>query len=80
MESVKSVPGESFMSVKIRISFTEDEELAGVIRLLSPALKSCKVSRKKEGKHRNAYADLRPGFQNDEPEAGAKRVEKHDKT
>ena len=40
MESVKSVPGESFMSVKIRISFTEDEELAGVIRLLSPALKS----------------------------------------
>lgn len=51
------------MSVKIRISFTEDEELAGVIRLLSPALKSYKVSGKKEGKHRNAYADLQPGFQ-----------------
>ena len=46
------------MSVKIRISFTEDEELAGVIRLLSPALKSYKVSKKKEGKYRNAYADL----------------------
>ncbi len=46
------------MSVKIRVSFTEDEELAGVIRLLSPALKSYKVSRKKEGKHLNAYADL----------------------
>lgn len=46
------------MSVKIRISFTEDEELAGVIRLLSPALKSHKVSGKKEGKYRNAYADL----------------------
>lgn len=46
------------MSVKIRISYTEDEELAGVIRLLSPALKSYKVSGKKEGKHRNAYADL----------------------
>ena len=59
------------MSVKIRISFTEDEELAGVIRLLSPALKSCKVSGKKEGKYRNAYADLRLGFQNDEPKEGA---------
>ena len=46
------------MSVKIRISYTEEEELAGVIRLLSPTLKSYKVSGKKEGKHRNAYADL----------------------
>lgn len=55
------------MSVKIRISYTKAEELAGVIRLLSPALKSYKVSRKKEGKYRNAYADLRHGFQNDEP-------------
>lgn len=59
------------MSVKVRISYTEDEELAGVIRLLSPALKSYKVSGKKEGKYRNAYTDLRPGFQNDEPGEGA---------
>ena len=58
MVIAQSVPGESVMSVKIRISFTEDEELAGVIRLLSPALKSHKVSGKKEGKYRNAYADL----------------------
>ena len=55
------------MSVKIRISYTEEEELAGVIRLLSPALKSYKGSGKKEGKYRNAYADLYPGLQNDEP-------------
>lgn len=55
------------MSVKIRISYTEEEELAGVIRRLSPVLKSYKVSGKREGKYRNAYADLRPGFQNDEP-------------
>ncbi len=58
------------MSVKIRISFTEEQELAGVIRLLSPALKSYKVSGKKEGKYRNAYADLQPGFQNDESGEG----------
>lgn len=55
------------MSVKIRISYTEEEELAGVIRRLSPVLKSYKVSGKREGKYRNAYADLYPGFQNDEP-------------
>jgi len=46
------------MSVKIRISYTKEEELAGVIRLLSPVIKSYKVSRKKEGQYRNAYADL----------------------
>lgn len=46
------------MSVKIRISYTEEEELTEVIRLLSPALRSYKVSGKKEGKYRNAYADL----------------------
>lgn len=46
------------MSVKIRISYTEAEELAGVIRLLSPALKSWKVSGKQKGKYRNAYAYL----------------------
>lgn len=68
------------MSVKIRISYTEEEELAGVIRLLSPSLKSYKVSGKREGKHRNAYADLRPGFQNDETGESAKRVEKPNKT
>lgn len=58
------------MSVKIRISYIEEEELAGVIRLLSPALKSYKVSGKKEGKYRNAYADLHQGFQNDESGEG----------
>lgn len=59
------------MSVKIRISYTEDEELAKVLRRLSPMIKTYKVSKKKEGKHRNAYADLLPGFQNDELGEGA---------
>ena len=72
MESVKSVQGESFMSVKIRISYTEEQELARVLRLLSPVIKTYKVSGKKEGKHRNAYANLLPGFQNDESRDEAK--------
>lgn len=43
------------MSVKIKISYTTDKELAGVIRLLSPVLGSKKVSKNREGKYRKAY-------------------------
>ena len=46
------------MSVKIKVSYSTDEELAGVIRLLSPALKGYKISRNKEGRYKKAYADL----------------------
>lgn len=46
------------VNVKIKISYTEDQELAGVIRLLSPALKGYKISRNKEGRYKKAYADL----------------------
>lgn len=59
------------MSVKIRISYNTDEELAGVLRLLSPWVKSWKKSGTSKGKYRNAYADLHTGFQNRGPEEGA---------
>lgn len=48
------------MSVRIRVSYTEDEELAGVIRLLSHAVRSCKVAKRQEGAYRNAYIYLHP--------------------
>ena len=47
------------MSVKVRISYNTDEELAGVVRLLSPALKTYKVAKKQEGTYKNAYALLK---------------------
>lgn len=47
------------MSIKIRISYTEDEDLAGVIRLLSPLVKSWKKSRSSKGKYKKAYAELK---------------------
>lgn len=47
------------MSVKIKISYNKDEELAGVIRLLSPVLKMYKVARKQEGQYKKAYAYLK---------------------
>lgn len=43
------------MSVKIRVSYTEDEELAGVIRLLSPLGVSWKRQPKK-GRYMRAYS------------------------
>lgn len=49
------------MSVKIKISYNTEEELAGVIRLLSPALKSWKRSRNMEGRYKKAYAELNSG-------------------
>ena len=38
--------------IKIKISYNTDEELAGVIRLLSPVMKSWRVSRNKEGRYK----------------------------
>ena len=45
--------------IKIKISYNTDEEIAGVIRLLSPVMKSWRVSRNKEGRYKKAYAELR---------------------
>lgn len=46
------------MSVKIRISYTTEEELAGVLRLLSPVLKDCRVSNNRDGRYKKAYAEI----------------------
>lgn len=44
--------------VKIKISYSTDQELQGVVKLLSPALESCKISRNKEGRYKKAYIFL----------------------
>ena len=48
------------MSVKIKVSYNEAEELAGLIRLLSPAVKSWKVKPQK-GRYKLAYIDIKSG-------------------
>lgn len=45
------------MSIKIRVSYTDDEELARVIRLLSPLGKKWKVARNQTGKYKKAYTE-----------------------
>ncbi|HJB00500.1 MAG TPA: hypothetical protein H9780_04975 [Candidatus Mediterraneibacter merdavium] len=45
------------MSVKIKVSYTDDGELAGVIRLLSPILRNVRVQPQK-GRFKRAYIEL----------------------
>lgn len=46
------------MSVMIRVKYSTEEELAGVIRLLSPMLRNVKVQPQK-GQYKRAYISLR---------------------
>lgn len=55
------------MSIKIRVSYTEDEELDGVIRLLSPLGKKWKVAKKQKGPHKKAYTVDRENVTNVSP-------------
>lgn len=43
------------------MKYTTEEELAGVIRLLSPAVKSWKVAKRQEGAFKNAYIVMKGG-------------------
>lgn len=47
------------MSIRLKISYEHEGELAGVIRLLSPVIKSWKTSDNKEGRYKKAYVELK---------------------
>lgn len=47
------------MSVKIRVSYTEDEELQDILQRLSPDVKRCKVAKK--GQYKLAYIAMKTG-------------------
>ena len=47
------------MSVKIRISYETEEELALVQELLRGHIKKLRLANKQTGKYKNAYADLK---------------------
>lgn len=49
------------MSVRINVKYSTEEELAEVIRLLSPSVKSWKVAKRQEGAYKNAYIWLKNG-------------------
>lgn len=48
--------GGAYMSIKIKISYTDDQDLDGLIRLLSPVIKRWKKQPAK-GKYKRAYGE-----------------------
>lgn len=46
------------MSVKIKVSYTEDEELCNVLKRLSPDVRACKIAKKQAGKYKRAFVDF----------------------
>ena len=47
------------MGVKIKVSYQTPQELQAVIKLLHPAVKSCKVSKEQRGEYKRAYVVLK---------------------
>lgn len=47
------------MSVRIKVSYEREEELAKVIQMLSPEIQSYKVARHQKGVFKRAYIDMK---------------------
>lgn len=45
--------------IRIKVSYNTDDELAGVMRLLSPVLKECNKSANEKGRYKKAYIVLK---------------------
>lgn len=43
------------MSIKIKVSYEDPQELQEILKRLEPILLSCKVSRSREGRYKKAY-------------------------
>lgn len=46
------------MSVKIKVSYEQPEELQRVLKCLRPVIKSYKVAKEQKGKYRRVYIEL----------------------
>ena len=46
------------MSVRIKVSYTKDEELCDVLKRLSPDVRAYKIAKKQAGKYKRAYVEL----------------------
>jgi hypothetical protein len=52
------------MSVKIKVSYTSEMELQGILTLLRPVTKKYKTSSNQEGDHKNAYIEIKESCAN----------------
>lgn len=46
--------------IKIKVSYNTDYELQDVVRLLTPALVECRMSKNKDGRFKKAYILIDP--------------------
>ena len=46
------------MSVKIKVSYEEEEELREIIHLLEPKIKSWRKAKKQKGEFKRVYIDI----------------------
>ena len=46
------------MSVKVRISYQEPQELHTVLKMLNPVITSYKVEKRQNGAYKRAYAEI----------------------
>ena len=47
------------MSIKIKVSYTDDQELEQIIRRLRPMVKICKIPKQQQGAYKKAYIVLK---------------------
>lgn len=45
------------MSVRIKVSYTEELELAKLQRRLAPGIERCRLPKEQKGEHKRAYID-----------------------
>lgn len=50
------------MSVRIKISYTEEEELDKIRQRLSPDVERCRPAKGRKGGHKNAYIYMKSDF------------------
>ena len=48
------------MSVRVKVSYTDEEELQDILQRLEPDVKHWKVAKRQEGAYRNAYIYMHP--------------------
>lgn len=66
------------MSVRIKVSYTEDEELCNVLKRLSPDVRVCKIAKKQAGRYKRAFVDFGTEKPN-EPRANHGETTKNEK-
>lgn len=64
------------MSVRIKVSYTQDEELCDVLKRLSPDVRAYKTAKKQTGKYKRAYVDLRAEKTNEQRGNSGRTTEK----